>query len=101
MGVAGQANYSSSKAGLIGLTKSVAREFAARSITCNAVAPGFIVSKMTDALSDSVREHYLSAIPLSRFGTVEDVANAIAFLACPAADYITGQVVNINGGLYM
>jgi 3-oxoacyl-[acyl-carrier protein] reductase len=99
MGNPGQANYSSSKAGLIGLTKSTAKELAARNVTCNAVAPGIIKSKMTDVLSDKVKESYLNAIPVKRFGLPEDVANVIGFLASPASDYITGQVINIDGGL--
>jgi len=101
MGNPGQANYSASKAGLIGLTKSTAKELASRGITCNAVAPGVIVSKMTDALPDKVRENYLANIPLGRFGTPEDVADVIGFLASGASDYVTGQVVHIDGGLLM
>ena len=101
MGNPGQANYSASKAGLIGLTKSTAKELAARNITCNAVAPGVIISKMTDVLPEKVKENYLNNIPLSRFGTPEDVAAVIAFLACAASDYVTGQVIHIDGGLVM
>jgi len=101
MGNAGQANYSASKAGLIGLTKSAARELAPRGITCNAVAPGFIVSRMTDVLPDKVKEGYLGGIPLGRFGTPEDVAGVIGFLASDMSDYITGQVIHIDGGLIM
>ena len=101
MGNPGQANYSASKAGLIGLTKSTAKELAARNINCNAVAPGFIVSKMTDVLPDKVKEQYISAIPLNRFGTPEDVANVIGFLASDASNYVTGQVIHIDGGLVM
>ncbi|MDD4493044.1 MAG: 3-oxoacyl-[acyl-carrier-protein] reductase [Eubacteriales bacterium] len=101
IGNAGQANYSSSKAGLIGLTKSTAKELASRNIRCNAVAPGFIASKMTDVLSDKVREMYLSNIPLGRFGTPEDVADVVGFLASDWARYVTGQVINIDGGLVM
>ncbi len=101
IGNAGQANYSASKAGLIGLTKTTAREFASRGITCNAVAPGFITSKMTEVLPDKVKEAYLNSIPLGRFGTPEDVANVVGFLASPESDYITGQVINIDGGLVM
>lgn len=100
MGVAGQANYSSAKAGLIGLTKSSAKELAARNITVNAVAPGFIVSDMTNALDEATRELYLSQIPLRRFGTAEDVAKAVLFLVSDDSAYITGQVVAVNGGLY-
>lgn len=99
MGNAGQANYSASKAGLIGLTKSVARELAARNVRCNAIAPGFIQTEMTEDLG---REHTLAAsIPLSRLGHPEDVANAAAFLASEAAAYITGEVLRVDGGLAM
>lgn len=101
MGNAGQTNYSASKAGVIGLTKSLAKELSSRNIKCNAIAPGFIASKMTDALSDSVREVYLASIPAGRFGTPEDVANVAAFLASDLSDYITGQVIHIDGGLVM
>jgi 3-oxoacyl-[acyl-carrier protein] reductase len=101
MGNAGQANYSASKAGLIGLTKTTAKEFASRGVTCNAVAPGVIKSKMTDVLPEKVKENYLNNIPLSRFGTPEDVANVIGFLASSDSDYVTGQVIHIDGGLVM
>jgi len=101
MGNAGQANYSASKAGLIGLTKSTARELASRGITCNAVAPGFIMSKMTEVLPEKVKESYLNSIPLKRFGTPEEVAKVVAFLASSDSDYITGQVIHIDGGLVM
>jgi len=101
MGNPGQVNYSSSKAGLIGLTKSTAKELAARNITCNAVAPGLIKSKMTDILSEDVRKKYLENIPLKRFGTPEDVADVIGFLASDDSDYVTGQVIHIDGGLVM
>jgi 3-oxoacyl-[acyl-carrier protein] reductase len=101
MGIAGQANYSSSKAGLIGLTKATAKELAPRNVMCNAVAPGFIVSKMTDVLPEKLKEEYLRAIPLARFGTPDDVANVVAFLACGLSDYLTGQVLRIDGGLIM
>ena len=101
MGNPGQANYSASKAGLIGLTKSTAKELASRGITCNAVAPGLIQSKMTDILPEKVKENYLNNIPLGRFGTPDDVANVVGFLASPDSDYITGQVIRIDGGLVM
>ncbi|MDQ2085258.1 3-oxoacyl-[acyl-carrier-protein] reductase [Herbivorax sp. ANBcel31] len=101
MGNRGQANYSSSKAGLIGLTKSTAKELSSRNITCNAVAPGVIESKMTDVLADDVKENYLNNIPLKRFGTPEDVANVIGFLASEDSNYVTGQVIHIDGGLVM
>ncbi len=101
MGNAGQTNYSASKAGLIGLTKSTARELSSRGINCNAVAPGFIQSKMTDVLPEKVRENYLNSIPLNRFGTPEDVAGVVGFLASNASNYITGQVIHIDGGLVM
>jgi len=97
----GQANYSASKAGLIGFTKSLAKELAARGVTCNAVAPGFIETAMTAVLSDEVKKAFLSSIPLSRPGTPQDVANAIGFLASPKADYITGQVLRVDGGMSM
>jgi len=101
MGNAGQANYSASKAGLIGLTKSVARELASRNITVNAVAPGFIQTEMTEALPEAVKAEMLAQIPLKRFGGPEEVAYAVAFLASEAAAYITGQVIHVNGGMLM
>ncbi len=101
MGNAGQANYSASKAGVIGFTKAVAREYADRGITVNAVAPGFIATAMTDAIPEKEREALISQIPLNRLGSAEDVANAVYFLASEEASYITGQVISINGGLYM
>ncbi len=100
MGNAGQANYSAAKAGLIGLTKALGKELAGRNITVNAVAPGFIETDMTRALPDAVRAEYQNAIPLKRFGSVEDVAEAVAFLASEKAGYITGQVLAVNGGMY-
>lgn len=101
MGNPGQANYSASKAGIVGLTKTIAKEYASRGITANAVAPGFISTAMTEALSENVREEMLKAIPLGKFGTPEDVAQAVSFLASPGAAYITGQVIHVNGGMYM
>jgi len=101
MGNAGQANYCASKAGLIGLTKSNARELAKRNITVNAVAPGFIATAMTDALSDKVRAELTAQIPLERLGSADDIANAVAFLAGEASGYITGHVLSVNGGMYM
>lgn len=101
MGNAGQANYCASKAGLIGLTKSNAREMAKRNITVNAVAPGFIATAMTDALSDKVRADLTAQIPLERLGSADDIANAVVFLASEASGYITGHVLAVNGGMYM
>lgn len=100
-GNAGQANYSASKAGLIGLTKTVAQEFATRNITSNAIAPGFIETAMTRALSEEAREGLASRIPMKRLGSVDDVANGVLFLSSEEAAYITGQVLSINGGMYM
>ena len=97
----GQANYVASKAGLIGLTKSLAQEIASRNITVNAVAPGFIDTDMTAALSDELKQNMLAHIPLKRFGKPEDVAAAVKFLASDEAGYITGAVINVNGGMYM
>ncbi len=101
MGNAGQANYSASKAGLIGLTKTTAKEFASRGIRCNAVAPGFIASDMTDKLTDEVKKQYFDAIPLAKFGETSDVADVVAFLASDMSKYVTGQVINVDGGLVM
>lgn len=101
IGNAGQCNYAASKAGAIAFSKSLAKEMASRNVRVNAVAPGFIVSKMTDALSQEVRDQMLSAIPLGRFGTAEDVAKAVAFLASDDASYLTGQVLSVNGGMVM
>lgn len=99
IGNPGQANYVSSKAGIIGLTKSLAKEFGSRHIRVNAIAPGFIETDLTDALSDEVKKVYLNQIPLNEFGKAEDVANACIFLASENAKYITGQVINVNGGM--
>ncbi|WIF96195.1 3-oxoacyl-[acyl-carrier-protein] reductase [Caminicella sporogenes] len=101
IGNAGQANYSASKAGVIGFTKSAAKELAARGITVNAVAPGFIETEMTDKLPADVIENYKKNIPIARFGKPEDVANVVAFLASEKANYITGQVINVDGGMVM
>ncbi|WP_346916855.1 3-oxoacyl-[acyl-carrier-protein] reductase [Clostridium sp.] len=101
VGNAGQANYAASKAGVIGLTKSIAKEVGARGITVNAVAPGFIKSDMTDVLSEKVKDGMLGLIPLNRFGNVEDVARTVTFLASEGGDYITGQVINVDGGMVM
>jgi 3-oxoacyl-[acyl-carrier protein] reductase len=101
MGNAGQANYCASKAGLMGLTKSNARELAKRNITVNAVAPGFIATAMTDALPEKVKAELTAQIPLERLGTAEDIANAVRFLAAEESGYITGHVLSVNGGMYM
>ncbi|MDD3293379.1 MAG: 3-oxoacyl-[acyl-carrier-protein] reductase [Geobacteraceae bacterium] len=101
IGNVGQANYCASKAGVIGFTKAVAREYAKRNITVNAVAPGFIETDMTKTLSENVREDLLNRIPVSRFGTVEDVANAVYFLVSDMGSYITGHVLDVNGGMHM
>ena len=98
-GNAGQANYTASKGGVIALTKTTSKELGSRNIRCNAVAPGFIQSKMTDVLPDEVKTRYMDQIPLKRFGTQDDIAKAVAFLAGPDAEYITGQVVSVNGGM--
>ena len=101
IGNAGQSIYASTKAGIIGFTKSMAREVASRGITVNAVAPGFIDTEMTAKLNPELQQSFLQSIPLSRFGTSEDVAETVCFLVGPGASYITGQVINVNGGLYM
>ena len=101
IGNAGQANYAASKAGIIGLTRSLAKEMAPRGITVNAVAPGFIQTDMTEALTDEVREQLLAGIPLGRLGVAEDVAAAVLFLLGPGAGYVTGQVLGVNGGMAM
>ncbi len=100
-GNAGQANYTAAKAGLIGLTRTAAQELAPRNITVNAVAPGFIDTDMTAGLSEELKERFLQMIPLQRFGTPEDVAGCVAFLASEGAGYITGQVLGVNGGMHM
>jgi 3-oxoacyl-[acyl-carrier protein] reductase len=101
MGQAGQANYAASKAGLIGLTMAMAREVASRNITCNAVAPGFIETSMTAVLSEEFKQNAVKSIPLGRVGLPEDIASAVCFLASEEASYITGHVLNVNGGLLM
>jgi 3-oxoacyl-[acyl-carrier protein] reductase len=101
MGNAGQANYVASKAAVIGLTKTTAREYASRGIAVNAVAPGFIQTAMTDALSQDVRQRLMEQIPLGRLGTPQDVANAVLFLVSEQAAYITGHVLHVNGGMLM
>ncbi len=97
----GQVNYSASKAGIVGLTKTIAKEYASRGITANAVAPGFIMTAMTEVLPEEIKEEMRKTIPMARFGTAEDVAKAVIFLASPEAGYITGQVIHVNGGMYM
>jgi 3-oxoacyl-[acyl-carrier protein] reductase len=101
MGNPGQVNYSASKAGVIGLTKTIAKEYATRGIRVNAIAPGFIHTAMTEAIPEKIKEEMKKSIPLGYFGTPSDVANAVIFLASKEADYITGQVLHINGGMYM
>ena len=101
MGNAGQSNYSAAKAGIIGFTKSMARELASRSVTVNAIAPGFIMTPMTAALPENVQKGFLDQIPMGKFGTPEDVAELTVYLASDGASYVTGQVIGINGGLYM
>jgi 3-oxoacyl-[acyl-carrier protein] reductase len=101
MGNAGQANYAASKAGIMGFTKSVARELASRNVTVNAVAPGFIETEMTAQLPEKAKEAFLAQIPLGRAGQPEDVAQVVKFLISEEASYITGQVIHLNGGMYM
>ena len=101
IGNPGQANYSASKAGVLGFTKSLAREVASRGITVNAVAPGFIQTAMTESLPEAVQKQFLGVIPIGRFGTPQEVAQAVRFLVSDQASYITGQVININGGMFM
>jgi 3-oxoacyl-[acyl-carrier protein] reductase len=101
IGNAGQANYAASKGGVIAFSKTVARELASRNVRCNAVAPGFIRTAMTDALPEDVQEKMLKNIPLNKFGTPEDVANVVAFLAGDASGYVTGQVISTCGGMVM
>ncbi len=101
VGNAGQANYAASKAGMIGLTRSVAKELASRNVTCNAIAPGFIETDMTDVLDEKVKEALLADIPLGRLGSTTDVSNLAVFLSSDAAAYITGQVMNVDGGMVM
>ena len=100
MGNPGQVNYASSKAGLIAMAKSVAKEMGSRGIRANAIAPGFIVSEMTNALPEAIRDEYIKQIPLRRGGTVEEIANTALYLACDLSSYVTGQVIAVNGGLY-
>ncbi len=101
VGNAGQANYAAAKAGMVGLTKSLAKEVGSRGITVNAVAPGFIQTRLTDVLSDEIKEHLLKQTPLGRFGSPEDVAGAVSFLASDSASFITGHVLTVDGGLFM
>ncbi|HKM20998.1 MAG TPA: SDR family oxidoreductase, partial [Lachnospiraceae bacterium] len=101
MGNAGQVNYAASKAGIIGLTKSIAKEYAAKGVTCNAVAPGYIQTEMTQVLSEQASDGIMSQIPTKRFGNPEDVANVVSFLAQDAASYITGEVIKVDGGMYI
>ena len=101
MGNISQTAYSASKAGLIGATKSVAKELASRNIRCNAICPGFIETDMTDSLEEKAKEAYIASIPTSRFGSTEDVSNLVCFLLSQASGYITGEVIKIDGGLYI
>lgn len=100
-GNAGQVNYSASKAGVLGITKSVAREYASRNVTANAIAPGFVQTPMTDVLPEDVKKQYIASIPLGRFGQVEDIANCAAWLVSDEASYITGQCISVDGGMHM
>jgi Dehydrogenases with different specificities (related to short-chain alcohol dehydrogenases) len=97
----GQANYAAAKAGIIGFSKSLAREIASRNITVNVIAPGFIASDMTDALSEEQKAALLTSVPVGRLGETDEIAHAVAFLASPQASYITGQTLHVNGGMYM
>ncbi len=101
IGNAGQANYAASKGGVIALTKSLAKEFAARNITVNAIAPGYVITDMTSVLSDDIKNSILTNIPLKRFGEPKDIANLVKFLASDSANYITGQIINVDGGMVM
>ena len=101
MGNAGQSNYAAAKAGMIGFSKSLAREVGSRGITVNVVAPGFIATDMTNVLDEKTRAALLAQVPLGRLGAVDDVAHAVAFLASPEAGYITGETLHVNGGMYM
>jgi 3-oxoacyl-[acyl-carrier protein] reductase len=101
MGNPGQVNYSAAKGGMIALTKSLAKEFGSRNITANCVAPGFIQTDMTDKLPEETRASYIQNIPLGRFGQVEDIANAVKYLASDEANYVTGSTIHVNGGLYV
>ena len=101
MGNAGQSNYAAAKAGMIGFSKSLAREVGSRGITVNVVAPGFIVTDMTDALNEQARAALLAQVPVGRLGSPEDIAGAVAFLASPEAGYVTGETLHVNGGMYM
>ena len=101
MGNAGQSNYAAAKAGMIGFSKALAREIGSRNITVNTVAPGFIETDMTRAMTDQQRQALIDQVPLTRLGTVEDIAAAVGFLASPSAGYITGETLNVNGGMYM